>query len=237
MQFKERFKNRHSAGRLLADQLGGLANETNISVVALPRGGVPVGYELAKRLAAPLEIFTVRKIGVPEQREYAMGSIASSGHIYLDRELVRRLNLTESMVNSVIERERIELNRRDVLYRNGQPAPELKGRQLILVDDGLATGASMIVAIHAMRSLQPESISVAVPVIAQAAVCTLNAEADHLYYVQAPPNFRAVGEWYEDFTQVSDDEVQTLLTREPSFTHPAVFPILAAAAGSAAPSL
>jgi putative phosphoribosyl transferase len=204
-----RFTNRREAGRYLAEKLMHFAQHSDALVLALPRGGVPVGYEIARILDIPLEIFLVRKLGVPGHDEYAMGAIASGGVVLVNEEVVRRLNIPDHEVEKVITRERMELARREGAY--GLHGGDIRGRSVILVDDGLATGASMKVAVQAARQKEPRKVIVAVPVAPASSVPEFQELADEFICVLAPEFFSAVGEWYENFSQTSDAEVQELL--------------------------
>jgi putative phosphoribosyl transferase len=203
------FRDRHHAGRVLAGKLGHYLGRPGLLVLALPRGGVAVGYEVALALHAPLDVFVVRKLGYPGHEEYAMGAIASGGVQVLNPDVGR--NVPPDMVASVVARERAELARRERLYRGELPAPQLQGRTVIVVDDGLATGSTMRAAVQAIRLQQPESICVAVPVGAAETCEQLEAEADEMVCAERPTPFRAVGLWYEQFPQASDTEVRALL--------------------------
>jgi predicted phosphoribosyltransferase len=205
------FRDRRDAGRQLASKLA-FYSEPNSVVLALPRGGVPVGYEVARALEAPLDIFLVRKLGVPGHEELAMGAVASGGVSVLNKDVVDALGIPQSIIEKVAAREIEELNRRERLYRGGRPAPDIQGRTVIAVDDGLATGATMRAAIQALRLPQPARVVVAVP-IASPEICeALRSEADDVVCAMTAEPFVAVGNWYEDFTQTTDDEVQRLLT-------------------------
>jgi putative phosphoribosyl transferase len=208
-----RFRNRAEAGRLLADRLGGYAGRDDVIVLALPRGGVPVGYELACGLDAPLDVFLVRKLGVPGREELAMGAIASGGTRVLNHTLMSELGVTDEQVARAAVVEGRELERREQLYRGGLPALELRGRTVILVDDGLATGATMRAAALAVRARAPKRLVVAVPVAAEPTCDELGAEVDEVVCAQTPEPFLSVGSWYQDFSQTTDDEVRELLAR------------------------
>lgn len=206
-----KFRDRSDAGRALAAALRHYANHTDVLVLALPRGGVPVAYEVARELGAPLDIFLVRKLGVPGHEEYAMGAIAEGGSIVLSRDVIQQLGIPPRAVESVIQQERAELERRARLYRNGRPPPEVRDRVVILVDDGLATGSTMRAAVQALRSLRPARVLVAVPV-APAETCeALRDLADEVVCLRTPEPFYAVGLWYADFAQTLDNEVRELL--------------------------
>jgi putative phosphoribosyl transferase len=206
-----RFRDRAEAGRLLGERLSGLAGRADVVVLALPRGGVPVAREVARALGAPLDVFVVRKLGFPGQPELAMGAIASGGTRVLNEQLVRELRLDQRLIQQVAEREAAELERRERAYRSERPPLELGGRTVVLVDDGLATGATMRAAIAAVRRRQPARVVVAVPTLPQHALRELGPEADEIAYVIAPEPFHAVGLWYQDFRELSDDDVRRLL--------------------------
>jgi putative phosphoribosyl transferase len=209
----ERFGNRAEAGRLLAQELAVHAGRENVIVLALPRGGVPVAYEVAQALGAPLDVFVVRKLGAPHQRELAMGAIASGGVRVVDESLVRRMGLSAREVEEVAAQERIELERRERLYRGGGQLPDLRGKTVIVVDDGLATGATLSAAARALRRLGPKSIVAAVPVGAPEACAALAGAVDACVCLRRPSRFEAVGLWYDDFAQTTDEEVLRLLER------------------------
>ena len=208
-----RFKNRSEAGRFLAEQLSAYANRPDTLVLALPRGGVPVAYEVAKALGAPLDVFQVRKLGLPGHEELAMGAIATGGVRVRNPEVVEYLRIPDEVIDEVTARERQELERRERLYREGRPALSPRGRVVILVDDGLATGSTMLAAVLALRQQQPASIVVAVPVAAKQTCEELRAAADEVVCAVTPDPFYAVGLWYEDFAQTTDEEVRELLAR------------------------
>ena len=190
--------------------MGGYAVRDTI-VLALPRGGVAVGYEVARALGAPLDVFVVCKLGLPGHPELAMGAIASGDVVVLNQELVEYLELPEEAIDSILEAERRELARRESVYREGAPPPDLRGRTVILVDDGLATGSTMLAAISALRKRGPTRVVVAVPVAAPEACDAMAAAADDVVCAATPEPFRAVSFWYDDFSQVTDDEVRALL--------------------------
>lgn len=208
-----RFKNRFEAGRFLAEQLLVYANRPDTLVLALPRGGVPVGYEVAKALGAPLDVFQVRKLGLPGHEEFAMGAIATGGVRVRNPEVVEYLRIPDEVIEEVTARERQELERRERLYRDGRQPLSPRGREVIVVDDGLATGSTMRAAVLALRQQQPASIVVAVPVAAKQTCQELRTEADEVFCGVTPDPFYAVGLWYEDFAQTTDDEVRELLAR------------------------
>ncbi|MHB8140845.1 MAG: phosphoribosyltransferase [Vulcanimicrobiaceae bacterium] len=207
------FRDRVAAGRELAALLARYARRTDVVVFALPRGGVPVAYEVALRLHAPLDVLTVRKLGVPGHRELAMGAISSGGHYVLDEELLGVVRVSRDELLDVIHRELAELDRREQLYRGNRPFPNLKGKIAIVVDDGLATGATMSAAVKALRAQGPARIVVAVPVGASETCTMLRSYADEVVCMQTPAEFGAVGVHYQNFNQVSDDEVRALLAR------------------------
>jgi predicted phosphoribosyltransferase len=205
------FRDRTEAGRLLAERLGAYAGCPDVLVLGLPRGGVPVAREVARALGAPLDVFLVRKLGVPGHEELAMGALASGGVCVLNDEAVRELRIPRRIIEAVASRELRELRRRERAYRGGRPAPDVRGRTVILVDDGLATGATMRAAVAALRRLGPARIVVAVPVAPPSTCRDLCDEADECVCIITPEPFQAVGLWYEDFSQTTDDEVRTLL--------------------------
>jgi predicted phosphoribosyltransferase len=208
-----RFLNRTEAGKLLAEKLSRYAGQSNLLVLALPRGGVPVGYEVARALHAPLDVFVVRKLGVPGHEELAMGAIASGGVRVVNRSLIRELRLSREDVEAVTAVERRELERRERAYRGGGPRADPRGRTVILVDDGLATGATMRAAAQALREQEPARIVVAVPVAAPETCEMFQREVDETICAITPEPFYAVGLWYEDFSETTDDEVRDLLSR------------------------
>ncbi len=207
------FRDRREAGRLLATKLAAYANRPDVIVLALPRGGVPVAYEVARALNAPLDIFLVRKLGVPGYEELAMGAIATGGVRVLNDQLVGGLRIPDYIVDEVAASEQQELARRERLYRGDRPAPDVRGRTVILVDDGLATGATMLAAVKALRQQQPARIVVAVPTASPETCEQLRAEVDDIICAITPEPFHAVGLWYEDFSQTTDEEVRDLLAR------------------------
>jgi putative phosphoribosyl transferase len=207
------FANREEAGRLLAEKLEKYAGRTDVVVLGLPRGGVPVAYEVAQRLGVSLDVFVVRKLGVPGFEELAVGAIASGGVRVLNEDIMRSLPNADQLIESVTEKETVELERREQTYRDGRPAPELRDRVVILVDDGLATGATMRAAVAALRQQGVAKIVVAAPVGAPDTCRELEQEADETICATAPEFFQAVGQYYEDFSQTSDEEVRELLAR------------------------
>lgn len=206
-----KFHNRQDAGRILASQLSEYADRPDVLVLALPKGGVPVAAEVAAGLDAPLDVLVVRKIGVPWNPELAVGAIASGGMFVLDIPTINYLGLTRADLDPVILAERRELSRRENLYRSGHPFPALEGQVVILVDDGLATGATMQAAVAAVKTRAPALVVVAVPVASGSACDALEAIVDRVVCVATPEPFFGVGMWYEDFSQTTDEEVLTLL--------------------------
>jgi putative phosphoribosyl transferase len=208
------FKDRREAGITLAKNLIGFAGRNDTIVLALPRGGVPVAFEVAKSLNLPLDVLVVRKLGVPGQPELAFGAVASGGARFLNEGIVSTLQMSEMIIESIAERENRELERRERLYRGERPAVDVRGKNVIIVDDGLATGATMRVAIRALRKQDPKQIIVAVPVAAQEACTELHDKADVLCVcAESPERFYAVGMWYDDFSQTTDEEVEHLLAK------------------------
>ncbi|WP_235570945.1 phosphoribosyltransferase [Mycobacterium sp. Root265] len=205
-----RFPNRRAAGRSLATALAHHRGATATVVLGLARGGVPVGFEVAAALGLPFDAFLVRKLGLPHWPELAMGALATGGAVVRNADLIRSQAITEDQLQEVIEAERVELRRREAAY-GVQQAPDLAGRTVILVDDGIATGASMLAAVRAVRAAGAAAVVVAVPVASRTACHLIDDEVDELICVDAPPDFRAVGQAYDDFTQTSDDEVRALL--------------------------
>ena len=210
-----RFKDRSDAGRRLADTL--VSQESgygpDVLVLGLPRGGVPVAFEVAKALAAPLDVFVVRKLGAPGREELAMGAIASGGVQVLNPDVIRSLRISEADIERAAERERQELRRRERRYRGERPAPEVEGRPVLLVDDGLATGASMRAAVAALKQREPARIVVAVPTAPPETCAEFQAEVDEIVCAETPHPFYSVGMQYDDFPQTSDEEVRRLLER------------------------
>lgn len=205
------FRDRAEAGRFLATKLSAYAHRPDVIVLALPRGGVPVAFEVAEALRAPLDVFLVRKLGVPGYEELAMGAIATGGVRVLNEDVIRSLKISSRDIDAVAEQEQRELERRERLYRGGRQAPDVRGRTVILVDDGLATGSSMYAAVRALRMQEPARIVVAVPVAPPSTCEELRREADEVVCAATPEPFYAVGLWYEDFSQVSDEEIRNLL--------------------------
>lgn len=207
------FRDRTEAGEKLAERLPHYAGRADALVLALPRGGVPVGFEIANKLALPLDVFVVRKLGVPGQPELAMGAIASGGIRVLNEDVLRALPQAAATVAEVTNQETREVERRDRDYRQGRPSPDVIGRIVILVDDGLATGATMLAAIAALRQREPARIVVAVPVCPPETLAEVERAADETVFLFAPDWFRGVGQFYENFEQLSDEAVRLLLAR------------------------
>src|ERR671923_1272113 len=205
------FRNRTEAGRQLAAKLMAYADRPDVLVLALPRGGVPVAFEVAKILDAPLDVFLVRKLGVPGHEELAMGAIASGGVRVLNQEVVEMLHIPEGVIARVADEEQRELERRERAYRGDRPVPSVRGRTVILVDDGLATGSSMRAAAAALRQREPVRIVVAVPTAAPETCNEFRTEVDEIVCAITPEPFYAVGLWYEDFAPTTDEEVRRLL--------------------------
>ena len=213
------FADRREAGRELARQLSQSRPTADVVVLALPRGGVPVAYEIARELGAALDVFLVRKLGTPGHPELAMGAIASGGVRVLNDEVVQALNIPPHLIDAVARREQLELERRESAYRS-RPMPLLKNRTVILVDDGLATGSTMKAAVKAVRQQQPARVIVAVPVGAPDTCRALREIADEVICARTPTPFSAVGQWYRDFAQTTDDEVSELLSKATPQPHP-----------------
>ena len=207
------FRDRTEAGQLLARELIRFANLPNVIVLGLPRGGVPVAFEVAMALHAPLDVFVVRKLGAPGQPELAMGAIASGGVCVINDEVVRGLQIPTEAIDAAAEEAGRELRRREFAYRSSHSGPDVRGNAVILIDDGVATGSTMRAAIRALYSLQPDCIIVGVPTGAGSTCRELREEVDELVALMTPESFRGVGEWYEDFSQTSDTEVTDLLDR------------------------
>ncbi len=207
------YQDRSEAGRLLATKLTAYAYRRDVLVLALPRGGVPVAYEVAKALHAPLDVFVVRKLGVPGHEELAMGAIATGDVCVLNKQVVQMLHISDSVIDAVATEEQRELERREHLYRDNRPPPDVHDCIVILVDDGLATGATMRAAVAALRQQHPARIVVAVPVAAPSTCEEFSAEVDEIICAQTPTPFFGVGYWYVDFSQTTDKEVYDLLAR------------------------
>ncbi len=208
-----RFRDRRHAGRVLADRLAHYAQRPDVLVLALPRGGVPVAFEVARALQKPLDVVVVRKLGVPGEEELAMGAVGSGGARVLNEPVVSTLNIPPAVIDAISQREQAEVQRQERLYRADRPAVEIGGRTVILVDDGLATGTTIGTAALALRRQQPAWLVIAVPVAPREACYELKAVADDVICVSMPEDFVAVGDWYDDFPQITDDEVRELLRR------------------------
>lgn len=211
MSMAERFQNRVDAGRQLAGQLDQYVDEPDVLVLGLPRGGVPVAAEVARTLPAPLDILLVRKLGVPGREELAFGAIATGGARVLNEDVVGFSGISSEEIEPIVRREQAELDRREREYRGNRPSPPIQDHTVILVDDGLATGATMRAAVAATRQLQPTRIVVAVPAGSPEAIRELEREADEVTSIITPDPYYSVGTWYEDFAQVTDDDVRSLL--------------------------
>ncbi len=207
----EKYLDRHAAGKILAKELQHYAHQENAIVLALPRGGVPVAYEIAHALSLPLDVFIVRKLGVPWHNELAMGAIASGGTVVFNEDVLQECHIAPAAINRVIESETKELQRRELSYRGNRSSPDLEHKTIILVDDGIATGATMRAAIQALRLKNPASIIIAVPVAALDTCEKIAKSVEQLICPIRPPDFYAVGAWYENFEQTTDEEVATLL--------------------------
>ncbi len=203
---------RKSAGQRLAAKLKSYGGRPDVTVLALPRGGVPVAFEIAGRLHAALDILVVRKVGLPTRPELAMGAVVSGGVRVLDRDLIRSAQLPEFLVDALVEREEMEITQREALLRDGHAAPDLSGRTVIVVDDGMATGSTMLAAVMALRAQRPREIVIAVPVGSAQACGRLAAEVDVLICLATPEPFYSVGKWYKSFPQLKDEEVKALLS-------------------------
>jgi len=213
MDDQQPFNDRRDAGRILASHLQKYAGRSDVIVLALPRGGVPVAYEVASALDAPLDVFLVRKLGTPGHRELAMGAIASGGVRVLNDDVVRWYGIPDAAIETVAREEAAELVRRERAYRDDRPAPDLTNRVVILVDDGLATGSTMRAAARAVRARHPSRVVIAVPVGARQTCSEVAAVADELICARMPEPFSAVGQWYLNFDQTDDDEVRELLQK------------------------
>lgn len=207
------FKNRQDAGQKLAEKLTGYAGRDDVLILALPRGGVPVAFEAAQKLDAPMDVFLVRKLGVPGQEELAMGAIASGGVRVLNESVVVPLNIPDKVIDAVAEKEQRELERREKAYRADLPSLEVTGKTVILIDDGLATGATMRAAAVALKQQNLQQLVVAVPVASPETCAEFREEVDVIVCAVTPRPFYGVGMWYEDFSQVADDQVRELLEK------------------------
>ena len=214
-----RFRDRIEAGGVLASKLTAYANKANVLVLALPRGGVPVAYEVARALGAPLDVFVVRKLGMPGHEEYAIGAIASGGVRIINEEAIRAFGVTDAEIEAVTADEQMELERRERRYRDGRPPPDIAGKTVILVDDGLATGSTMRAAVEALREERPARLVVAVPTAAPETCRDIGALVDDMVCAMTPEPFYAVGLWYEDFGQTTDEEVHDLLALSAGAAH------------------
>jgi putative phosphoribosyl transferase len=228
VSWPDRFRDRADAGRRLAGALHEYANRPDVLVLALPRGGVPVAYEVARALDVPLDVFLVRKLGVPGQEELAMGAVASGGVGVLNEDVVRMLRIPQSVIQRAARTELEELRRRDRAYRGDRPPPDVRGRKVILVDDGLATGSTMRAAAEALKRSGPAQLIIAVPTAARETCEQFRELVDKVVCVTTPEPFHAVGMWYEDFSQTTDEEVRDLLARAGQRPPPAADPGAAA---------
>jgi putative phosphoribosyl transferase len=210
---KTHFRDRVEAGRILAEQLAEYADRPGVLVLGLPRGGVPVAAEVALKLHAPLDVFIVRKLGVPGQEELAMGAIASGGIRVINHEVVESLGIPCDVIEAVTADEERELARREKAYRDDLPAPDAQGKTVIIVDDGIATGSTMLAAIEALRKLKAGRIVVAVPTVAATTFYEIKKTADEIVAVIVPQYFGGVGQWYDDFSQTTDEEVRQILAQ------------------------
>ena len=213
------FRNRTDGGQILANKLTRYSNRTDVLVLALPRGGVPVAYEVARQLKAPLDVFVVRKLGVPGHEELAMGAIASGGVRVLNGGVIESLGISDDVIDSAAARELRELERRERVYRDDRPWPDVQGRTIILVDDGIATGSTMRAAISALRQQEAGRIVVATPTVARTTYYQMRTEADDVVAGIMPEEFYGVGQWYEDFSQTTDEEVRALLDQANQLPH------------------
>jgi predicted phosphoribosyltransferase len=220
MRDQRAFADRKEAGRALVARLRHYTGRSDVVVLALPRGGVPVAFPVADALDAPLDLFLVRKLGTPGHRELAMGAIASGGIRVLNDDVVKWYGISPAAIDAVAHEEEQELERREQAYREGREPPPLEGRIVILIDDGLATGSTMMAAVKAVRQRQPAKVVVAVPVGARATCEALAAVADEVVCVRTPEPFSAVGQWYLDFDQTADEEVRQLLRARTRTTQP-----------------
>jgi putative phosphoribosyl transferase len=205
------FQNRAEAGQQLASRLGKYANREDVIVLGVPRGGVPIAFEVATALNLPLDIFVLRKLGVPGHEEFAFGAIGSGGVRVLDRQVVQSLGLSNMVIDLITRAERAELARREQIYRGRRPPLNVRGKTVILVDDGIATGASLTAGVHALRQMKPAAIVIAAPVAPRSTVNRLRREVNDVVCVEIPERFYGVGQFYQDFSQVSDEEVNALL--------------------------
>lgn len=207
----EKYQNRQDAGSILASYLLEYKNSSHSIILALPRGGVPVAYQVAQILNLPLDVFLVRKLGFPGHEELALGALATGGTMVFNEELLNQITIDKKLIDSIIEKEQKELNRREKVYRGEKPFLELKDKNIILVDDGIATGATIKASIKALKKLQPKKIIIAVPVAALSTINEIKLLVDEVICPITPVNFIAVGKWYHDFNQTEDKEVIDLL--------------------------
>jgi predicted phosphoribosyltransferase len=207
----EQFRDRREAGRILAQKLSAYANRSDVTIFALPRGGVPVAYEVALALNAPLDIYIVRKLGLPGREELAIGAVASGGVRVLNEDIIYALGIPDELINVVAQRELQEVERREHEYRGDRPAPDVHDRTVILIDDGLATGASMRAAVVGLRSRHPARIVIAVPTAAPETCNAFYFKVDEIVCAMTPEPFYGVGRWYKNFSQTTDEEVRMLL--------------------------
>lgn len=214
----KQFHDRNDAGRELANKLIAYTNKPNVLVLGLPRGGVPVAFAVAEKLHAPLDIFIVRKLGVPDYEELAMGALAQGNITIFNQEIVNSMRISQSAINAVIAKEAEELARRNQEYRQNKPFPEITGKIIILIDDGLATGATMRAAITAIKKMHPEKLIVAIPVAAADSYKAIKELVDEIICLEIPEPFYAVGSWYVDFSQTTDGEVIALLKQANKFS-------------------
>ena len=214
---RDKFQDRMEAGQLLSEQLARYANQSKVIVMGLPRGGVPVAFEVAKALHPPLDVFLVRKLGTPGRCELAMGAIATGGVRVLNEEVVRALGISLETIEAVTEKEKQELKRRELAYRGSKTESKVRGKTVILIDDGIATGSTVRAAVRALIAQDPAQLILAVPVVAAATYRDLRGEVDEIVALTMPKQFHGVGEWYEDFSQTSDAEVTDLLQRARSW--------------------
>ncbi len=210
---KGTFRDRTEAGQMLAGKLMQYAHQPGVIVLALPRGGVPVAFEVARALGAPLDVFVVRKLGTPGHRELAMGAIAAGGVLVLNQEVVRACRIPPEVIAAAVAEEERELRRRELAYRGSDTEPEVQGKTVLLVDDGIATGSTMRAAIHALHAQHPARLIVAVPTAAASTCRELRQEVDEVIALIEPESFDGVGQWYQDFRQTTDAEVTALLDR------------------------
>lgn len=211
-----KYYDRREAGKILAEHLKAYANRKDVIVLGLPRGGVPVAYEVAQALKAPLDVFIVRKLGVPTHEELAMGAIATGDVTVFNEDIIRQLNIPKHMIDKVIHAEREELQRREQTYRGSRPFPDLAKKTIILIDDGIATGATIRAAVKAIKQFKPSKIIIAVPVADDAICESLSKEVDEVVCPMRPEYFYAVGAWYDNFEQTTDTEVYELLNQDQS---------------------